>query len=222
MRKIKGDLLWALALTIWIVMLVVPTSRTLFLEVTKTHPYLGGFIKFAILASMGDLLGVRILTGEWRIPVGFLLKAVVWGIIGMMIALVFTIFTGGAEVAQNVGKLPFAGVKIAQAFFGSAVMNLTFGPMMYIYHKFGDLCVDHFMKHRNLKFNIDEMIEQIDWKVIVKFSWLTTCIWIWIPCHTIVFLLPTEFQVLVSAFLSILLGILMAISKKKQNQVSEV
>lgn len=44
--------------------------------------------------------------------------------------------------------------------------------------------------------------------------WLKTCPYFWIPAHTIVFLLPNQYRVLVSAFLSIALGLLLAIAKK--------
>lgn len=52
-----------------------------FLKVTEAHPYMGGFVKFAILASMGDALGGRILKGYWKLEKGFIWKAVVWGIL---------------------------------------------------------------------------------------------------------------------------------------------
>ena len=197
-----------------IIFLAVPETRTTFIEVTDAHPYIGGFFKFFILASMGDWLGIRILKCEWIIPKGFILKAIVWGIIGMMITLVFTVFTEGAGAAQAVGRLPFAGSKLAQAFFGSTIMNLTFGPMMYIYHKFGDLIIDVSYEKKGGKITVKDLEGRVDWYTIVSFSWLKTCTCVWIPCNTIVFLLPPEYRVLSSAFLSILLGIIIAVSKK--------
>ncbi|WP_411682184.1 hypothetical protein [Clostridium thailandense] len=93
MKNKKGDVLWGFALLIWILILAIPHSRAVFMGVMDAHPYMGGFFKFCILATMGDLLGVRILKGEWIIPKGFIFKAIVWGILGMMITLVFTVFT---------------------------------------------------------------------------------------------------------------------------------
>lgn len=214
MKNRKGDFLWGFVLLLWILILAIPTSRIIFITVTDAHPYMGGFFKFFILATMGDWLGVRILNGEWSIPKGFILKAIVWGILGMMITLVFTVFTGGAAAAQSAGRLPFAGLKLAQAFLGSTIMNLTFGPMMYIYHKFGDLFIDLKYEKKGGKVTVKDLVDRVDWYTIVSFSWLKTCTCIWIPCHTIVFLLPVQYRVLVSAFLSILLGILVAVSKK--------
>lgn len=216
MKKITGDILWSFILLLWVVMLIQPMSRDIFVSATSMHPYLGGFFKFAILATMGDLLGYRILNKAWKLPQGFVYKAMVWGVLGMMITLVFTVFTSGAEVAQNVGKLPWKGNRLALAFFGSAIMNLTFGPMMYVYHRFADLYVDHCIEAKTLKVSVSALESKINWYSMVSFSWLTTCLWVWIPCHTAVFLLPGEYRVLASAFLSILLGILIAFSKRKK------
>lgn len=218
MKNKKGDFLWGFVLLLWILVLAIPSTRTSFIAITDANPYLGGFFKFFILATMGDLLGIRILKGEWIIPKGIFFKAIVWGILGMMITLVFTVFTAGAGVAQTAGKLPFAGSKLAQAFFGSTIMNLTFGPMMYIYHKFGDLFIDLKYEKNGGSITVKEMVDRVDWYTIVSFSWLKTCIFVWIPCHTIVFLLPVQYRVLASAFLSILLGIIVAISKKGSNK----
>lgn len=210
----KGDFLWGLALLIWIVILAVPASRTIFLAATEAHPYIGGFIKFAILATMGDLLGARVLRGQWKIPRGVFFKASVWGIIGLMTTLVFTIYMGGAAAAQASGRLPFSGSSLAQAFFGSTVMNLTFGPMMMAFHRFTDMYIDTRYEKKGGKITISELVEKNEWHSLVEFSWLKACPFFWIPAHTIVFLLPVQYRVLVSAFLSIALGLLLAISKK--------
>lgn len=214
MKNKKGDLLWACALLVWVLILVIPGARTVFIHVTDAHPYMGGFVKFFILATMGDLLGIRILRGEWIKPKGIVFKALVWGVLGMAITLVFTVFTAGAGTAQSMGRLPFAGSKLAQAFFGSTIMNLTFGPMLYIYHKFGDLFIDIKLEKKGGSVSVKELVDRVDWYTIVSFSWLKTCTLIWIPCHTIVFLLPVQYRVLASAFLSILLGVIVAVSKK--------
>ncbi|MBP1737431.1 MAG: hypothetical protein H6Q60_1312 [Oscillospiraceae bacterium] len=211
--NIGGDFLWGFILLLWIVMLVVPASRTTFLSITGAHPYLGGFFKFAILASMGDLLGGRILNKQWVIPQGFIFKAILWGLLGMAISLVFFVYSGGVSYAQGAGKLPFANVAFATAFFTSFIMNTTFGPMLFIFHKFGDLFIDAKIEKKG--HSVKELVSRVDWQTMVGFSWLKTQTFVWIPCHTVVFLLPQEYRVLASAFLSIVLGILVAISKMK-------
>jgi hypothetical protein len=213
----KGDILWGAALLAWVIILVVPASRAAFVSITDAYPYAGGFVKFAILASMGDLLGIRVLKGKWIIPKGLFYKALVWGIIGMMVTLVFTIFMGGAAAAQASGRLPFKGSTFAQAFFGSAIMNVTFGPMMMAFHRFTDMYIDTKYEKNGGKVTLKELIEKNDWNSLVEFSWLKTCPFFWIPAHTVVFLLPSQYRVLVSAFLSIALGLLLALAKKEKS-----
>jgi hypothetical protein len=210
----KGNYLWGIALLAWIVILVVPASRTAFMSVTDAHPYIMGFIKFAILATMGDLLGIRVLKGEWVIPKGLYYRAAVWGIIGLMVTLVFTVFMGGTATAQAAGRLPFKGSALATAFFGSTIMNVTFGPMMMAFHRFTDMYIDSMYEKNSSKITISELVDRNEWHSLVEFSWLKACPYFWIPAHTIVFLLPGQYRVLVSAFLSIALGLLLAISKK--------
>lgn len=217
----KGDLLWGAALLVWILILVVPVTRTVFIEATDAHPYAGGFVKFAILATMGDLLGARVLRGNWVLPKGLFYRAVVWGIIGLMVTLVFTVYMGGAAAAQASGKLPFSGSDLALAFFGSAIMNVTFGPMMMAFHRFTDMYIDARYEKNGKKVTMSELVEKNDWHSLVEFSWLKTCPYFWIPAHTIVFLLPGQYRVLVSAFLSIALGLLLAIAKKGKTVKAE-
>lgn len=211
----KGDYIWGSALILWILILVIPATRESFMAFTGAHPYLGGFIKFIILATMGDLLGTRLVKGKYVIPNGVVFRAIVWGVIGMMVTLMFTLFMGGAAAAQAKGLLPFEGLSIAQAFFGSAIMNLTFGPMMMLFHKIMDLIID--LKYDNAgKITLSTLVDKVDWHSLVEFSWAKTCTLFWIPAHTIVFMLPSEIRVLVSAFLSIALGLLLAFAKKEK------
>ena len=210
----KGDFLWAFILLLWIVILVIPSSRIAFISATNSHPYIGGFVKFTILATMGDLLGARVLKGDWIIPKGIVYKAIIWGIIGLMVTLMFTIFMGGVAVAQGDSKLPFKDSILAQAFFGSAIMNLTFGPMMMVFHRFTDMYIDAKYEKNGGKVIFSELIDKNDWHSLVEFSWIKTCPFFWIPAHTVVFLLPGQYRVLVSAFLSIALGLLLALSKR--------
>ena len=210
----KGDFLWVFIILMFMAILIVPTTRAAFLTATELHPYIGGFIKFAILATMGDLLGARILKGHWIIPKGVVYKAVIWGAIGLMVTLVFTVYMGGVAAAQSSGKLPFKNSILAQAFFGSTIMNVTFGPMMMAFHRFTDMFIDAKYEKKGGKVTISELVQKNDWHSLVEFSWLKACPFFWIPAHTIVFLLPSEYIVVVSAFLSIALGLLLAMAKK--------
>lgn len=215
----KGDFVWIFVLAIWILVLAIPSSRTVFFQVSETHPYLAGFIKFAILATMGDLLGKRLLQKNWVIPKGVLIKAVIWGMIGMMITLVFSVYMGGVASAQASGRLPWNGSVAAQALFGSIIMNLTFGPMMMTFHRFTDMLIDSKYEKKDSQVSLSELVDKNDWHSLVEFAWVKTCIFFWIPVHALVFLLPGQYRVLVSAFLSIVLGLLLAAAKTRKKSV---
>lgn len=211
----KGDYLWLSGLLAWVFILVMPVSREMFMAFTTLHPYLAGFVKFAILATMGDLLGLRLIHGKYIIPKGLHYRGFVWGIIGMMVSLVFTVFMAGAGAAQSVGLLPFENVVLARAFFGSTIMNLTFGPMMMVFHRFMDLFIDAKYEKKG-KVALSSLVDKLDWHSLVEFSWVKTCTLFWIPAHTLVFLIASQYRVLASAFLSIALGLLLAFAKKKK------
>jgi hypothetical protein len=54
------------------------------------------FIKFALLATLGEVIGLRIKTGKYNVPgFGILPRAIVWGFLGLTIKLAFVIFTAG-------------------------------------------------------------------------------------------------------------------------------
>lgn len=215
----KGDFIWGGLLFIWIVILAVPQLRTLFMDITGNYPYLSGFLKFFILATMGDMLGGRITNGKWIVPRGIFYRAVVWGFIGMMITLSFTVYSEGVAVAQHQGRLPFEESVLAHAFFTSTVMNLTFAPFMFLFHKFTDIYIE-IKFSRGGKVTLAELIEKIDFNGLIGFSMVKTIPLFWIPCHTIVFLMPPQYRVVASAFLSIALGLLLAFSKKSKQEIA--
>jgi hypothetical protein len=206
------DLLWAAVIAAVVIMLAVPASRGAYLAFTAAHRYIVGFINFAVLATMGDLLAHRISSGKWSAGITTLIKLLVWGFIGMAITLFFAVFANGVTSAQGAGLLPFGGSVVGHAFLTSALMNLTFGPAMFIFHKFTDTLIDS--RAAGLPCGLDALIARIDWKTFFKFTVFTTIPCFWIPCHTIVFILPVNIRVLMAAFLSIALGLLLSLRKK--------
>lgn len=64
----KGDFFWLAGLAAFVAILVVPVTREIFVKFSTEHAYLGGFIKFFILATMGELLAIRIVTSNWNAP----------------------------------------------------------------------------------------------------------------------------------------------------------
>ncbi len=213
-----GDYLWGGLLLLWAVVLVVPATREVFMAMTQAYPYISGFLKFFVLATMGDMLGARILHGQWQKTKGLIFKAIIWGIIGMMITLAFTLYSEGVLAAQDIGRLPFHGSKFGHAFLTSVMMNITFAPFMFLFHKFSDLYID--VKYRGMKkVTINDLVKEVDFNMLIGFSMLKTIPFFWIPCHTLVFLMPPQYRVVASAFLSIALGLMMAIAKKSKKTI---
>lgn len=66
-------------------------------------------------------------------------------------------------------------------------MNVTFGPMMMVFHKFCDLYIDEKYENKG-KITLSKLVDKVDWYSLVEFSWVKTCLLFWIPVHTIVFL----------------------------------
>lgn len=210
------DILWVGVILAWIVILVIPSTRTQYLFFTGAHKYLGGFISFAVLATMGDLLAGRIATGKWTINAATFFKMLIWGFIGMAITLYFGIVGKGVTDMQKAHMIPFADSVFAHAFFTAALLNLSFGPAMFIFHKFTDAFIN--AKYNRTPSDINTLIESVDWKTFFKFTVFTTVPLFWIPCHTIDFLLPENYRVLFAAFLSIALGLLLSLKNKKKKK----
>lgn len=218
----KEDLAWGTILLLCIFIFVIPTSRELVLAASNQHPYIAGFIKFAILAMLGELLGKRIVTGRYSFPASFIFRMVVWGIIGLMVTLVFQVYMGGAATAQEVGILPFFGSNLALAIFGSSIMNVTFAPVMNTFHRLCDLFLEIKVDNKSQeKISIALLIKKIDWVEFITFNWLKIGIFFWIPVHSLIFLLPTNYRVVAAAFSSIALGIILAYATKRNAIPSE-
>jgi hypothetical protein len=220
--KLK-DIVWGLVLVPFILILVFKDSREWFETITKDSPYLMGFIKTAILATMGELLAFRIVTGKYKGIVGLPYKFVVWGFLGLGFVLVFQIFDGGVQSAQLKGLLPSAstdtfGGKILLAFMTSLFMNLIFAPTFMLLHRVTDTYIE--LGNGKLKsirrIRLDSIIEAISWKGFVGFVLIKTIPLFWIPAHTITFILPPQYRVLMAASLSIALGILLSLVKKQK------
>ncbi len=210
----KYDLLWALVIAGLLAVIAIPTSRGIIIAFTSVHPYIGGFIKFAILASIGELLALRIGTGKWSRPVGFIYRAAVWGFLGIVIALIFPVFAGGVNGALEKGLLPGQGSTLAFAFFTSLIMNLTFGPSMMIFHRLTDTYIDLRFNKSADPVTVKRIIQQVDWPGFYSFVIFKTIPFFWIPAHTITFMLPPEYRVLMAAVLSLALGLLLSLAKK--------
>jgi hypothetical protein len=211
----KGDLLWILTIASVSGLLLASPTRQGIVALTAAHPYVIGFLKFFVLATMGELLALRIVAGRWAAPQGLVFRALIWGFLGMAIVLVFEVFGAGVSSALAKGLLPGGAGKLAFAFFVSAVMNVTFAPTMMLCHRVTDTYIDLRCERAGARAGMPEIIARIDWGGFVSFVLLKTIPFFWIPAHTVTFLLPPEYRILAAAFLSIALGGILAFAKRK-------
>jgi len=218
----KGDFFWLFGLSAFIAILVTPVTHKMFVEFTTEHAYMGGFVKFFILATMGELLAIRIVTGDWNIPKGLPYRAFVWGLLGMVIVLIFSVFAAGIAGASANGFLPGGNSKFAFAFFVSSIMNLSFAPTMMAFHRITDTFIDLKYENKKGKVTLSDVVKRIDWDNFISFVLIKTIPIFWIPVHTITFLLPLEYRVLSAAFLSIALGAILAFAKRKSRQSNRI
>ncbi len=213
-----GDFFWLAVFSGITALLIIPETHRIFVELTNTYPYMMGFVKFAIMATMGELLSIRIISGKWEKTPGMVYKAVIWGIVGMLIVLMFGIFSFGVEGCIK-SKLLFAGneffAPILSAFFISAIMNLTFAPVFMAAHRMTDTYIE--MRTEGLKTSWSDIIDKIDWKDFIRFVVGRIVPFFWIPMHTITFFLPSEYRVLMAAYLSIALGVILYYAGRRKS-----
>ena len=211
-----GSLIWASIIIIISAFLLTPYTRELFVSTTASHPYIMGFFKFAILSIMGEFLAVRLVSGRWQMIGGILPKMFIWGLLGIAIVLMFALYTGGVDSASASGLLytGYPHMKILRAFYISAFMNLTFGPVFMAAHRITDTWIDSRVQAKSRP-SLGQVVSSIDWGGFMKFVVGKTIPLFWIPAHTITFLLPDQFKVLFAASLSIVLGLILTMAKKK-------
>ncbi len=208
----KGDLIWVLLMCAAVGFMLAPATRPLFEQWTLARPYLMGFIKFALLATMGELLALRIAEGAYRRPPKLIWRIAIWGLIGLMITLMFKVFAGGVNYALQSGYLPFAGSKLAFAFFTSSLMNLFFAPTFMAFHKYTDTYLA--LCDTAPKVTLQDVVAAIDWQRFIGFVVLKTIPFFWIPAHTLTFLLPPQYRVIAAAFLSVALGMMLSLAQR--------
>lgn len=210
----KKDYLISVAVFLFTAVLVFIVTRKFFLDFASNYKLVGGFVKFFFLATIGDFIGLRIRSKEWKMPTSIFIKAVIWGLIGISIVLMFKIFPVGVASLQANNILPFDGVTIVFAFFVSTLMNFTYAPTMMAFHRVTDSYLE--LRKTNKKITIGETIASINWRQFITFTVFRTIPFFWVLAHTITFLLPEEYRVIFAALLGIILGVLLGLFKNEK------
>jgi len=216
----------ALALAIFT---VIPNTIPVVGAFVQAHGFFMSFLKFAVLCTLGELVGLRITTKQYiHAGFGLLPRAFVWGMIGLIINTAFIIYaTGTPSVLMGVGvSVPadaldsgsFA-IRLGMAFSISVLMNILFAPLFMIAHRVLSMHIEKTggtMKKFFSPIHVSKLMSEINWNMLWGFVLQKTIPFFWIPAHTITFLLPPELRVLFAAALGVVLGIILAFASLKK------
>lgn len=197
-------------------------------QFNASHGMVMSFIKFAVLSTLGEVIGLRISTGVYHRPgFGILPRAFVWGILGLGINLAIIVFSSGVQAfASYMGVADVAGImagsltlsKVLLAFAISVTMNSIFAPVFMTLHKVTDthiLATGGTLKGFFTPIPMGKILQGLNWNVQWGFVFKKTIPLFWFPAHTITFLLPGDARVLFAALLGVVLGIFLAVAARK-------
>ena len=195
------------------------------------HGMVMSFLKFAILSTAGELLGLRLSAGIYlKRGFGVWPRAVVWGIFGMGINLAMIIFSNGVPVALEYCGLqgataamagPVTLMKVLTALCISIGMNGIFAPVFMTFHKITDthiLACGGSLRALATPIPMARIMTGLNWDAQWNFVFKKTIPFFWVPAHTVTFLLPGEARVLFAALLGVVLGVLLAVAARMKSK----
>ena len=195
------------------------------------HGMVMSFLKFAILSTAGELLGLRLSAGIYlKRGFGVWPRAVVWGIFGMGINLAMIIFSNGVPVALEYCGLqgataamagPITLMKVLTALCISIGMNGIFAPVFMTFHKITDthiLACGGSLRALATPIPMARIMTGLNWDAQWNFVFKKTIPFFWVPAHTVTFLLPGEARVLFAALLGVVLGVLLAVAARMKSK----
>lgn len=226
----KSDFLFLLLVAVLFLPFVLsPDLYAWYKSFNAAHGMIMSFLKFAILSTLGECLGLRISTGVYNRPgFGIIPRMIVWGILGVGINMAMIVFSKGVPQllvymgmtnAVEVMAASFCMDKFWVAFCISLGMNGIFAPVFMTFHKITDthiLQCGGSVKSLLTPIPMTQIITHLNWNVQWNFVFKKTIPFFWIPAHTVTFLLPEEARVLFAALLGVILGILLAVAARKK------
>lgn len=226
----RTDIYFALAMTaIFLPFALCTPLYDCYKDFNAAHGMVMSFLKFAILSTMGEMLGCRISTGKYVTPTfGVMPRMVVWGMLGMGINMAMIIFSKGTpmfmeymgmeDAANSFTAEGFSMDKLWVALAVSVAMNTIFAPVFMTLHKITDAHIaanGGSLRALVTPIPMAQRFAGINWEAQWGFVFKKTIPFFWYPAHTITFLLPAEQRVLFAALLGVALGVLLALSAKK-------
>ena len=174
-----------------------------YVDIVKSYPITSAMIQFAILGTTGDWIAKVIQNKKIFWPFSTketIWKFIEWAILAILIKIASVGFKGFVDSVVATNLLPdiFAQKRhFLNAFTVSLTMNVQFGLLLVILHRFLDY----------LPFG------KTNWQGIQKGFY--SLLWFWIPAHTVTFMLPTEYQIGLAALWSVMLGLLLGLFNRK-------
>ena len=238
----RADIILIVCVAVVLIPFFIPATGFFeaFNNATASHPYIMAFFKFAILATLGEMIALRIRKGVYNEKgFGIAPRAIVWGFLGIAIAMSMAIFKSGvptflgsvadaltghrghaATYAMVFGASQLTWGKVGIAFAVSVLMNSIFAPVMMTFHKCTDI---HILENggtvrgllRPMKMG-EILSKKVDWEKQWGFVIKKTIPLFWFPAHTVTFCLPPNMQVLFAALLGVALGFILAIANGKK------
>jgi hypothetical protein len=202
-------------------------------KANTNHPYMFAYIKFFILAPFGEMLGLRIRKGIYHEKgFGLLPRAIVWGFLGITLKMAFDIFAHGApamlinmgmQIPEDILYQSLSFRKVFVTFTIGASLNLFYAPILMVTHKVTDEHIKSTggtLKGLFSPLQFGKHLAELDWKIQWDFTFKKAIPFFWIPAQTVNFLLPENYRILVAAFYSIILGVLLALVSTKKDSAS--
>lgn len=230
----KADFLVLLVVVILLLpFFIFPSVLETYRRINAEFPYAASFIKFAILATFGECIGLRIRSGAYHQKgFGLLPRALVWGFLGISIKMAFVIFGEGAPaMLKSMGvEFPFSNpgdilrqtgftwIKLAAALSVGTMLNLFFAPVFMTFHKLTDIHIAKTggsIKSFFTPMPMARYFSEIDWHTMWGFVYKKTIPLFWIPAQSLNFMLPEEWRILFAAFLGVVLGVLLSVASLK-------
>ena len=169
-----------------------------YVELVKAYPLYTAMLQFAVLGTFGDIISKWMQQGKVFMPYKaqiLILKMLEWAFLAIAIKYAFVCFQGFVDSLVSHQLLPELGL-FGRAFAVSVAMNLQFGLLLVMLHRFLD----------------NAIAQQNNWKNIDKGMW--SLIWFWIPAHTVTFMLDKPYQIGLAAIWSVVLGLILGYYNK--------
>jgi hypothetical protein len=175
-----------------------------YIQWVQNNPLLSAAVQFGILGTIGEIISCSIRAKRFALPgksYQVMAKILAWALLGIVIKYGFAGMKGFTRALLDHQMLPaIFDSGIGWAFAVSVLTNIFFGPQMMFFHRLEDNLI-------LWKWNLDGLTT----------AWWTL-LWFWIPAHTVTFSLPTEYQIGLAAIWSLVLGLILGLSKGLKNQ----